>query len=48
MEEILFLLNTTPTVAINVIAMVIGLIVAIISCEMKLAKHFSKDGNPKS
>ena len=44
-----FWLFDTPTaVTINVIAMVVGLTAGVISCEMKLAKHFDKDGNPKS
>ena len=39
--------ETETAVIISVIAMVVGLTGGVILCEMKLAKHFDKDGNPK-
>ncbi len=35
-------------VIISVSAMVVGLTGGIILCEMKLARHFDADGNPKA
>ena len=43
-----WLYETKTAVIISVIAMVVGLTLGVIFCEMKLAKHFDKDGNPKA
>ena len=43
-----WLYDTKTAVIISVIAMVVGLTLGIVICEMKLAQRFDKKGNPKA
>ena len=40
-------METNTAIFFSVVAMVVGLIVGVIACEMKLAQHFDEKGNPK-
>ena len=42
-----WLFSPNTAILISIVAMVVGLIAGLISCEQKLAQHFDEKGNPK-